>query len=149
MLRQNRWKHNNAIPLTMHVHPPVVSPAERWELIRMLLPKSSAEQGIDLSCSVLLFIEPQISLVTSRCKGSDNEWIWMESSVSIQEIMPKTRNKFLRNENSELQSQVNWKATCQDSHKGSWCTAITPSTILLKSRNDIKRFTSSNASSPC
>lgn len=74
-----------------------------------------------LARSVLLFITPLISLVASQCKGSDKKGMWMESFVNIQEIMSRNHNKFLRNENSELQSQVNQKATCQGRNKGSWC----------------------------
>lgn len=91
---------------------------------KMSLNNKAASQELcwtALSRPVLLFITPQISLISSQCKGSDRKGMWMESFVNIQEIMSKNHNKFLRNENSELQSQVNWKATCQGRNKGSWC----------------------------
>lgn len=52
---------------------------------------------------------------------------WQEGNVNgklrkhTRNNVKKTHNKFLRNENSELQSQVNRKATCQGRNKGSWC----------------------------
>lgn len=110
------------------------------------------EQRIDLSRSVLLFITPQISLVTSQCKGNDKKWIWMGSFVNIQEIMPKKHNKFLGNENSELQRQVNRKATCQGSNKGSWCHVHSNYSICKfcwRAELTTKRITSSNAGPPC
>lgn len=106
------------------------------------------EQRIDLSRSVLLFITPQISLVTSQCKGNDKKWIWMGSFVNIQEIMPKNHNKFLGNENSELQRQVNRKATCQGSNKGSWCHVHSICKFCWRAELTTKRITSSNACPP-
>lgn len=107
-LRQNRWKHNNAIHLTMHVHLLSCVTGKKMRINKNAASQELCwtEQGIELSHSVLLFITPQISLITSQCKGSDKKWMWMEGFVNIQEIMPKICNKFLRNENSELQSQL-------------------------------------------
>lgn len=103
-------------PSAMCVHPCPMAPARRWVLIRKLLPL--------LNCTVsfcFIIYNTQISLITSQCKSSDKKAMWMESFVNIQEIMSKSHNKFLRNENSELQSQVNWKATCQGRNKGGCC----------------------------